>query len=157
MASVIENAISCALSVAADSNYYYQTPPNPPYGWDCSSFVIRCYGAGFTDYQGAGVNTHNASDTSNMVSELTRDGVFIDIPFDLTSARRGDIFMWDGTGTAGHACMYLGNNQIVHAANSSTGIVGPVPDYPNNYTDILRYNAVTPSLPYWDFSIILQT
>lgn len=144
MSTAIENAISWALYRCNNPDYYYVLPPNPPYGWDCSSFVIAAYG------QGAGVNTHGASDTSNMVSCLTTDNTFIDLPFDLNNARRGDIFMWDGSGTAGHACIYLGNNEICHAANSTTGIVGPVPYYPNNYTDILRLNELTPSLQYWD-------
>lgn len=152
MSQVVENAITCALAVAADPDYYYHLPPSPPYGWDCSSFVIHCYGVGFITHAGAGVNTHGATDTSNMVQCLTTDGTFIDLPFDYNNARRGDIFMWDGSGIGGHACMYLGNGQIVHAANSRTGIVGPVPYYYNGYTDILRYNDATPSLQYWDFN-----
>ena len=152
MSTIIENAIACALDVAADPDFYYHLPPVPPYGWDCSSFVIHCYGSGFQGHTGAGVNTHNASDTSNMVSELTRDNVFIDLTFDYNNARRGDIFMYDAAGTGGHAVIYLGNGQIVHAANSRVGIVGPVPYYANHYTHILRYNDTTPSLQYWDFN-----
>ena len=137
----VESAISWCVSCANDPQYYYVSPAQPPYGWDCSSFVIE-------GYRQAGVNVHSAYDTSNMVSELTRDNVFTDIPFDINIAQRGDIFMWDGTGNDGHACLYLGNNQIVHAANSTVGIVVTT-YYPNNYTDILRLTNQTPIQAQW--------
>lgn len=137
----VESAISWAVAVANDPQYYYVSPAQPPYGWDCSSFVIQAY-------RQAGVDVHQASDTSDMISELTRDNVFTNLTFDLSIAQRGDIFMWDGTGTQGHACIYLGNNQIVHAANSTTGIVVAT-YYPNNYTNILRLTNQTPTSYSW--------
>ena len=138
----IEQAIAWALTIAADNDYYYVSPPRPPYGMDCSYFVIHAF------QDGAGVDCHGASDTSNMISCMTQGGTFLNIPFNYAAAQRGDIFMWDGTGTLGHACIYLGNGRIVHAANSSQGILeAPYnPDTP--FTDILRYNGL-PVNPQW--------
>ena len=142
--SLIEDAIAWALFRCNNPDYYYVMGGQGPNGFDCSGFAIHAY------KDGANVDTHNASDTSNMVSELTRDGVFKALPFDYNNAMRGDIFMWDGAGQLGHACIYLGNGQICHAANSTTGIVGPVAYYANNYQYMIRLN--TGSLQYWDFS-----
>lgn len=141
--SVIEDAISWALYRCNNPNYYYIMGGQGPYGFDCSGFAIHAF------KDGGGVNTHSATDTSNMVSELTIDNVFVALPFDYSNAQRGDIFMWDGSGTDGHACIYLGNGEICHAANSTIGIVGPVPYYANNYQYMIRLN--TGSLDYWNF------
>lgn len=133
--SQLENAISIAINIANDPAYYYALPPVPPYGLDCSSFVIKC----FTD---AGVNCHGATDTSNMISSMTQNNTFYNYPFSISAAVRGDIFLWDGSGTAGHACIYLGNNQIVHASNPQNGIL-VAPYNPNTpFTDILRLNEI---------------
>lgn len=132
--SQIENAIAWAINVANDPDYYYSLPPNPPYGLDCSSFVIRAFELG------AGVNCHGATDTSNMISCMTQNNTFSNFAFNINSAIRGDVFLWDGSGTAGHTCIYLGNNQIVHAANSTAGILVAPYDPNTPFTDILRLN-----------------
>lgn len=145
--SLIEDAISWALFRCNNPDYYYVMGGQGPFGFDCSGFVIHAY------KDGANVNTHNASDTSNMVSEMTIDNVFVAIPFDYNQAQRGDIFMWDGTGQLGHAVLYLGNGQIAHAKGVNYGILTEA-YYPNNYQYIIRLN--TGSLNYWSFSYSQQ-
>lgn len=138
--SQIENAIAWAIAVANDSRYYYSLPTQVPYGLDCSTFVIRAFGTGDQNYTGAGVDTHGATDTSNMISCFTTNNTFYHYSFDYQAAKRGDVFLWDGSGTAGHTCIYLGNGQIVHAANSQDGIL-VAPYNPNTpFTDTLRLN-----------------
>lgn len=148
--SQIEDAIAWAVAVANDSRYYYALPVQLPYGLDCSTFVIRAFSTGDQNYPGAGVNVHGATDTSNMISCMTQNNTFFNYPFNYGSARRGDIFLWDGPGTSGHTCIYLGNGQIVHAANSSTGIVIAPYSSTTPFTDILRLNEA-PQPTRWHY------
>lgn len=138
----LNNAINWAIQIANDPRYYYHMPPIPPYGYDCSSFVIDAF-------RQAGVPVYSAIDTTNMISEMTTNNTFTNIAFvDINNCQRGDILLKPYAGAAGHTCIYLGNGQIVHAANSSTGIV--VANYYNNgYTDILRLTDQLPGSWTW--------
>lgn len=137
----VESALSWAVSIANDDNYYYAQPSVLPYGMDCSTFCIKAYDQ-------AGVDTHSASYTGDMESELIRDNVFISITFDYSSARRGDIFLKHISGSNGHCCLYLGNGQIVHAANSASGIL-VANYYENGYQKILRLTNQVPTSASW--------
>ena len=134
----IENTINLAVSMANDNTYYYVSPSVPPYGWDCSGFVLHCF-------ETSGVDIHGATYTGDMLQKLTIDNTFTAITFDLSIAQRGDIFLvHDPANNKEHTVIYLGNNQIVHAANSSIGIV-VASYYANSYQYILR---LTNQLPY---------
>lgn len=137
----LDSAISWAVAIANDNRYYYQTPPNPPFGMDCSYFVIHAFDQ-------AGVDTHGATYTGDMLQCFTTNNTFTAIPFDLSVAQRGDVFLRHTSGSDGHTCIYLGNNEIVHAANSQRGIyVGSY--YPNGYQYILRLTDQTPTSYSW--------
>lgn len=138
----VEQAIAWAISIANDPRYYYHLPPVPPYGMDCSYFAIHAF------QDGAGVDCHGATDTSNMISCMTTDNTFTNLPFVYSNAERGDIFLWDGSGTQGHAAIYLGHDRIVHAANSTQGILEAPYNPSTPFTDILRLNAPVVS-PGW--------
>ena len=142
--SQLETAISIAIDIANDPRYYYVSPPVPPFGLDCSAFVIECFTR-------AGVNCHGATDTSNMISCMTQNNTFYNYPFNYSGAVRGDVFLWDDGNpqtTHGHTCIYLGNGNIVHASNPQSGIL-IAPYNPNTpYTDILRLNE-TPVPASW--------
>lgn len=131
----IDNTISWALAIAADDHYYYSLPPNPPHGLDCSTFCIQAYSQ-------AGVPTHGASYTGDMVQCLTTDNTFTAIPFNYAIAKRGDIFLKHISGSDGHCCIFLGNDRIVHAANSTIGILEQS-YYENSYQYILRLTDQT--------------
>ena len=146
-----EMALGFCMSIVNDSRYYYALPPVTPYGLDCSTFVIEAWSTGDVNYPGANVPVHGATDTSNMIPCMTTNGTFTRYNFDINFALRGDIFLWDDPtpgSTGGHTCIYLGNNQIVHAANSQTGIVVAPYNPSAGFTDILRYND-TPFVPQW--------
>lgn len=137
----LNNAVNLAVQMANDNRYYYVQPAVPPYGWDCSSFVIHCF-------ESAGVSCHGASYTGDMLQKMTIDNTFTALTFDLNNAQYGDIFLRHTSGNDGHTCIYLGNNQIVHAANSSLGIiVGNY--YANNYQNILRLTDQLPTQYSW--------
>lgn len=42
---------------------------------------------------------------------------------DLGSIQPGDLLFYNGDGGIGHVSMYIGNNQVVHASSSTTGII----------------------------------
>ncbi len=48
-------------------------------------------------------------------------------PVDLGSIQPGDLLFYEGGGGIGHVSIYMGGGQVVHASNSSTGII--VSDY----------------------------
>lgn len=92
-----------------DSHGYDQT-----YRWgergdyDCSSFVI-------TALRSAGINTHGASYTGNMRSQILR-GHFVWIT-DLSQRRRGDILLNESH----HTAVYMGDEKLVHASANEFG------------------------------------
>ena len=48
-------------------------------------------------------------------------------PVSLSDIQAGDLLFYEGSGGIGHVTIYMGNGQVVHASNSSTGII--VSDY----------------------------
>lgn len=134
-------AINWALAIAADDTYYYAQPSQLPYGMDCSTFVIEAF-------KYANVPTHGATYTGNMEQCFTVDNTFTSIPFDYSIAQRGDVFLKHISGNIGHTCIYLGNGRIVHAANSSSGILEAA-YYENGYQKILRLTNQLPSGYSW--------
>ena len=77
-------------------------------GTDCSGFVMSVY-ANF------GVSLPHSS-TSDRSQGAAVDG--------LANAQPGDIVCYSG-----HVALYIGNNQIVHASTSKTGIIVSQADY----------------------------
>lgn len=76
-------------------------------GADCSGFVMRVYA------------DHGISLTRTAYYQAS-DGIEVSI----SQLVPGDLIIFDyGTGTIQHVGIYIGNNQYVHAANSSLGIV----------------------------------
>ena len=76
-------------------------------GADCSGFVMRVY-----------------SDFGISLSRTAYYQAFEGIQVSISELQAGDLIIFDyGTGTIQHVGIYIGNNQYVHAANSSTGIV----------------------------------
>lgn len=137
----LDRAINWALSIGNDNRYYYAQPSQLPFGMDCSTFVIEAF-----NY--ANVPTHGASYTGNMEQCFTQNNTFTSINFDYSQAQRGDVFLKHISGNIGHACIYLGSGQIVHAANSSSGIL-VANYYENGYQKILRLTDQTSTSYSW--------
>ena len=111
-ASVVENAISWAVSIANDNSHGYSQQSRWGPDYDCSSFVISAFRA-------AGINTGSATYTGNMKSQFTAHG-FQWIPWSsiggVGNLQRGDILLNE----VQHTEIYLGNNQNV-GAHSNRG------------------------------------
>lgn len=123
MASIPEKALAWAKKIANDQSHGYSQSNrwgNPDY--DCSSFVLSAY------RDGAGVPIGNATYTGNM-AELLKCG-FKDVSKSVnlntgSGLQRGDIIFYHKSGNIGHAVMYAGNGQIVHARGASYGSTKP--------------------------------
>lgn len=110
--TVIENAVSWALSIANDNSHGYSQLSNRRWGnpdYDCSSFVI-------TEFKNAGCNVGAATYTGNMRSVFV-DAGFTWIPksqINLSNSsqlKKGDILLKEKN----HTEIYIGNNQRVGA------------------------------------------
>ncbi len=97
------------------ANYAVQYVGNPyvyggtslTQGADCSGFVMRVY-----------------ADHGISLSRTAYWQSFDGIEISMSQLVPGDLIIFDyGTGTIQHVGIYIGNNQYVHAANSSLGIV----------------------------------
>ena len=74
-------------------------------GADCSGFVLSVM-ANF------GVSLPRTAASQSTVGT----------PVSLDSIQPGDLLFYQGSGGIGHVTMYIGNGQVVHASNPSTGI-----------------------------------
>lgn len=160
MTTIPQAACDWAKKTAKDQTHGYSQANrwgNPDY--DCSSFVISAY-------KNQGVNTGNATYTGNM-SDLLNHG-FSDVTKNVNLStgngmQPGDILYYHISGTNGHAAMYAGNGQIVHARGQSYGSPAPgdqgseiavCPYYRGKWQHVYRYTGngtpiktPTPSTP----------
>ena len=80
---------------------------NSPAGFDCSGFVQYIY-------SGVGISVSRSAGTQLF------DGVSVNYD----SIVSGDILVWGyADGTATHSALYVGNGQMIHAANPSMGVI----------------------------------
>ena len=147
MTTIPQAACDWAIKTAKDQKHGYSQANrwgNPDY--DCSSFVISAY-------KNQGVNTGNATYTGNM-SDLLNHG-FSDVTKNVNLStgnglQPGDILYYHISGTNGHAAMYAGNGQIVHARGQSYGSPAPgdqgseiavCPYYRGKWQHVYRYTG----------------
>lgn len=99
-------------------NRYVWGGNDPHTGADCSGFVRYCY----SHVLGIGLE------------RVSRDQARQGRKIDSSSMRPGDlIFYTNKSGTVNHVAMYIGNGQIVHAANRKSGIKISNYNYRNPY------------------------
>ena len=105
--SVIESAISWAVSIANDDSHGYSQTSRFGPDYDCSSLVI-------TAFNNVGVSTGSATYTGNMISNFEANG-FTWIPWssigNSSNLQRGDVLL----NIQYHTAIYMGNNQVVEA------------------------------------------
>lgn len=101
-------------------------------GQDIANYAVQFVG---NPYVYGGTSLTNGADCSGFVMRVYADhGISLDrtayyqasngIEVSISQLVPGDLIIFDyGTGTIQHVGIYIGNNQYVHAANSSTGIV----------------------------------
>lgn len=78
-----------------------------PSGFDCSGFVQYVY-------------SQNGISISRSSSTQAYDGVGVNY----SDAEPGDILIWGySNGTITHSALYIGNDQMIHAANYGTGVI----------------------------------
>lgn len=145
--TIPQTACDWAIKTANDQKHGYSQANrwgNPDY--DCSSFVISAY-------KNQGVNTGNATYTGNL-SDLLNHG-FSDVTKNVNLStgnglQPGDILYYHISGTNGHAAMYAGNGQIVHARGQSYGSPAPgdqgseiavCPYYRGKWQHVYRYTG----------------
>lgn len=146
-----QKALQWMINTAADNTHGYSQASRWGPDYDCSSAVI-------TAWQNAGVpvKTCGATYTGNMKKPFLENG-FKDVTSSCNldtgaGMKPGDVLLNEygrGTSGNGHAAMYAGNGQVVHARGQSHG--GPqtgdqgtefaVTAYRNNPWDcVLRYS-----------------
>ena len=135
------------MKIAADDRYGYEWGSRglDANGYDCSGLVTTAYIQAGVDISG---------DTSTMKSIMLQKG-FVEhreCLNDCSTAQVGDIYIKEkpvGAGTGGHTVMYIGNNQIVHAAGNKDGMPGDssgreitIADwYSGGWSTVLRYGS----------------
>ena len=130
---IIEKFIAAVLSIVNDKRYYYSQKRENEFATDCSDLILR-------SLKKVGIAINGASYTGNMVSCLTRFGAFKAIPFDISKAKRGDIFIRHEYSNVGHTVLYLGSRRIAEACSSKIGL-RETDYYFNRYQYILRYQS----------------
>ena len=85
----------------------YMGGGNSPSGFDCSGFVQYVY-------------AQNGLSISRSATTQIYDGVGVNY----SDAAPGDILVWGySNGVVTHSALYVGNDQMIHAANYSTGVI----------------------------------
>jgi cell wall-associated NlpC family hydrolase/uncharacterized protein YgiM (DUF1202 family) len=115
---------------------------------DIITYALQFVG---NSYQWGGESLTNGADCSGFVQTIYRDfGYYIPRVssdqaqnagrrVDISERQPGDlIFYTDSSGHVNHVAMYIGNNRIVHAANSRQGII--TSQY--NYRDVYRVRRI---------------
>lgn len=100
---------SSVVSAAYSYLGYNYTPggANPSTGFDCSGFVYYIYGL-------FGKN----------VGRSTTDQLYAGTAVSRDSMQPGDIILWSDNGySPTHATLYVGNDTMIHAANSRDGVI----------------------------------
>ena len=131
--TTIEKIIAYITEICSDKRYYYSQNRKlyEGYAVDCSSLILRGISLG------GGLPIGSATYTGNMVTELCNTGNFVCMPFDISKAVRGDIFIRHEHDNIGHTVLYLGNRKIAEACSSKIGL--RITDYYfNRYQYILR-------------------
>ncbi len=118
--SVIDNAVTRALEIAADDSHGYDQANRWGPDYDCSSLVIDCF-------KRAGLPL-SCTYTGNMRGDMLRHG-FEDVTgsVDLSTGaglKRGDVLL----NHVHHTALYIGSGQIVQASiNERGGVTGGAP------------------------------
>ena len=99
-----DNIVNTAYSLLGSP---YVSGGTSPSGFDCSGFVQYVYAQN-------GLNISRSSTTQ------LYDGVGVNY----SDALPGDILLWGySNGTITHSALYIGDDQMIHAANPSTGVI----------------------------------
>jgi cell wall-associated NlpC family hydrolase len=98
----VENAISYAMAQLGEE---YVLGGMGPDQWDCSGLTKASYAS-----SGIYIGTHSATNQYN-----TMAGAGKLVPY--SQRQRGDLIFWGGGGDYYHVAIYLGNNQIIEAAD----------------------------------------
>jgi cell wall-associated NlpC family hydrolase len=99
----VESAIAFALAQVGKG---YQLGGSGPDVWDCSGLTRAAYGSG--------IGTHSAT---NQYYTMQSQGRLV--PY--SQKQRGDLIFWSSGYDYYHVAIYLGNGQIVEAANERAG------------------------------------
>lgn len=128
---VLDNAGIDASQVTTDGtsslrqqvvDYALQFVGNP-YVWGGTSLTSGADCSGFTQ----SVLADNGVSVSRTAGQQSQGGTSVD----LDSIQPGDLLFYEGSGDygIGHVSMYIGNGQVVHASNSTDGIIVSDVDY----------------------------
>lgn len=136
MGSVIDKAVSWAVSIANDDSHKYSQSVRWGPSYDCSSFVISAF-----EQAGVGAKKKGANTTQNMKSAFLQCG-FKDVTSSITLSsgkglKKGDVLL----NIQRHTALVRDNNGgIVHASSPANGIC--IRAYYNHPWDcVLRYTA----------------
>ena len=85
----------------------YIAGSNGPYGFDCSGFVQYVYSR-------VGISVSRSASTQ----------IYDGLGVSYEDAKPGDIISWGySNGAVTHSALYIGNGQMIHAANPSQGVI----------------------------------
>lgn len=113
--------VSAARNIAKDDHYKYVYGTKGPDTFDCSGLVYYLY----NKYLGKSVPRSSGG-------YRKYKGTSKEVKLNINSLKAGDV-LWRN----GHVGLYIGNGNVVHAANSRTGIVEV------KFKDIQRYDPFT--------------
>jgi len=102
-------ATSWAVNKTNEAGTYYSWGGNGPKGYDCSGFTLAAF-------QQAGKSLPRTSSAQYGAAKQY---------VSLNNLQPGDLVFWSNNGAQSgvyHVAIYIGNGQIAHARNPSTGI-----------------------------------